>query len=418
MKTILIITLTLITGFLLGWLANEFVKPLLFTRNNTGNNMTTSTVINEPFFSQTNEIQSNNSEYCNCSDSNNFNYENITDFKSTESEFIKRLGNYQFFEAVALFKNISHHGDPQQSKLKKYLISFLNSLLAEGKDEAFIELTDIYLIEFYDDIDILLSLAKFNQKMRYYWEVVNLLQRIRAYAYKTNDLIKIDDFYNNFIAIADANLIEQTQTGELIYLYNYIENVGLLTEPNKLRLAELYIIDGDDYLGREHLIQLLANPQLKEKAQEILDNLDLQNPDFVEQQDKERMVFTDKIPLIKKGAHYLVSIQISDNKVNLIIDTGASITTLMKTSFDQIKGNINYKELGSRMFNTANGISKGKIYNIDQLQLGEFTFNNIDISVLDFQIGNNADGLLGMNTLRYFRFEIDQENSTLLLKQR
>ena len=43
--------------------------------------------------------------------------------------------------------------------------------------------------------------------------------------------------------------------------------------------------------------------------------------------------------------------------------------------------------------------------------------NNTQIAVLEFDMNQGVDGLLGMNVLGQFRFQIDQENTQLLLSR-
>ena len=49
---------------------------------------------------------------------------------------------------------------------------------------------------------------------------------------------------------------------------------------------------------------------------------------------------------------------------------------------------------------------------------GEQVLQNVDIAVLDFRPRGGVDGLLGMNVLRHYRFEIDQDRDVLRLQRR
>jgi predicted aspartyl protease len=70
------------------------------------------------------------------------------------------------------------------------------------------------------------------------------------------------------------------------------------------------------------------------------------------------------------------------------------------------------------LFNTANGITQGAIYQADQLSLGAYVLRDVKLAVLDFQQNQGIDGLLGMNVLQHFRFEIDQDRQVIRLQQR
>ena len=124
------------------------------------------------------------------------------------------------------------------------------------------------------------------------------------------------------------------------------------------------------------------------------------------------------VAVTKRGDHFLVEVTLNRmSTVKLLIDTGASLTTLSHSSFvDLPQANFNYR--GSRMFNTAGGLTRGDIYRASSIELGEMQLNNIDIAVIDYPSASNVDGLLGMNVLRNYRFEIDQDDKLLHLQPR
>jgi predicted aspartyl protease len=100
-----------------------------------------------------------------------------------------------------------------------------------------------------------------------------------------------------------------------------------------------------------------------------------------------------------------------------MLDTGASVTILSRASFEQIdSGGFRYR--GSRLFNTANGVTQGDVYRISSITLGNSRLGGVEIAVLDYESATGVDGLLGMNVLRNYRFEIDQDQDVLYLHAR
>ena len=69
------------------------------------------------------------------------------------------------------------------------------------------------------------------------------------------------------------------------------------------------------------------------------------------------------------------------------------------------------------MFRTAGGVAQGTVYSVPELTLGTYQLTDTQIAVLDFELKPGVDGLLGMNILGQFRFQIDQENASLLLSR-
>jgi predicted aspartyl protease len=63
-------------------------------------------------------------------------------------------------------------------------------------------------------------------------------------------------------------------------------------------------------------------------------------------------------------------------------------------------------------------MTQGEIYHADSIQLGEIKIPDLEIAVLDFEPSDGLDGLLGMNVLRNYRFEIDQDKEVLYLSPR
>ena len=66
---------------------------------------------------------------------------------------------------------------------------------------------------------------------------------------------------------------------------------------------------------------------------------------------------------------------------------------------------------------SASGVVMGTVYSVPELSLGPYLMKNTRIAVLDFDVSRDIDGLLGMNVLGQFRFQIDQENARLLLSR-
>lgn len=60
----------------------------------------------------------------------------------------------------------------------------------------------------------------------------------------------------------------------------------------------------------------------------------------------------------------------------------------------------------------------GTVYSVPELRLGSYVITNSQIAVIDFDTSRGFDGLLGMNVLGQFRFQIDQDNAKLLLSSK
>tara|TARA_R110002153_G_scaffold10418_1_gene41145 strand:+ start:21021 stop:22193 length:1173 start_codon:yes stop_codon:yes gene_type:complete len=122
------------------------------------------------------------------------------------------------------------------------------------------------------------------------------------------------------------------------------------------------------------------------------------------------------VPLKKFGNHYVVEAQLSNNRVALLIDTGASVTAISEQYFDSLSSRYQGNYLGSFNIGTAGGNIMAKMYQFKELTINHVTVENLPVVILPMQSIENADGLLGMNFLREFDFKIDQRRSVMFIK--
>ena len=158
-------------------------------------------------------------------------------------------------------------------------------------------------------------------------------------------------------------------------------------------------------------------------AQKILQQLSEFNesPAQVEmllQKIEEMMLGESAIPLLKLGVHYVVNGQFDpQSPVNLMIDTGASLSVLSQIAFDNLPNWLNPIFSRQIEMNTAGGIVNAQVYTFEQFQISGYRVKSIEFAVMDLDTMKNADGLLGMNFLKHFVFQIDQENNQLILNK-
>ncbi|WP_149982188.1 retroviral-like aspartic protease family protein [Pseudoalteromonas rhizosphaerae] len=119
----------------------------------------------------------------------------------------------------------------------------------------------------------------------------------------------------------------------------------------------------------------------------------------------------DLVPLRPYGAHYLLDMQINDAlNTQLMIDTGASFTVLPNNVFQALRPIPDY--IDSLSINTANGQVIAKRYQLDSILIGQQYIENFEVLVID---NHSGYGLLGMNFLQLFKFNINQQTNQLEL---
>lgn len=239
-------------------------------------------------------------------------------------------------------------------------LSAFYELLQTDQPESLHRLTE-------NRIDTLLSASINNLTDIGAWELLsNMLERLRAFAPDNRDiLINLAEAYANQELF---NLMEST----LAYLPRHDKDV--------IRLREM------------------TRPA--------------QNPEQNSQQEME------VVPLSRVGEHYLVTATL-DEEVDavLLLDTGASTSVISEVLFNSLPSYIRPSFVGVYPVNTAGGRVSAPLYRFNSLSVGQSTVQDIAIIVLPVE-GIQGDGLLGMNFLRAFRFQLNQESNELLLTPR
>ena len=334
------------------------------------------------------------------------------------ASFKQQLSNHNYAAAIDTYQVSLATNDTGDLGLKPLLMEHIEMLISSSSQGQFTELTELYLSVFYDDIEVLLSLAKFNRSTGFLAEAAAVLHLVKSYAYTNRDKITVEATINDFISQVHTDLVSADDLFGLANIYQQMHRLNLLTPMHRLRQAQLSIQTGSMASAREILADLIQEPSVSAEAEQIM--LNHQQELSLGKGNKMAMKngYSDQIILARRGNQYLADLEIQDTKVALLIDTGASMTTLSQQAFQTLSNNHTFDLLGQRIFNTANGIAKGNIYQVDSLTLGRFTMAGIQIAVLDFSMPDGVDGLLGMNILANFRFHIDQKAQMLYLADR
>lgn len=128
------------------------------------------------------------------------------------------------------------------------------------------------------------------------------------------------------------------------------------------------------------------------------------------------------VALEKQREHYLVNGLVNNNKtIRLMVDTGASISVMSTQYFNSIKNRLAPTFIRNAKINTAGGYVDSPIYQFSSFAIADYRIPDMQFVVMDLENSGsktNGDGLLGMNFLKAFNFQIDQQNSRLLLKPR
>lgn len=123
------------------------------------------------------------------------------------------------------------------------------------------------------------------------------------------------------------------------------------------------------------------------------------------------------IPLAQVGKHFVVEVDInSEEGFKLLIDTGATFSVLKSTAVNRLMENTDLSDTQQEIqVNTANGSASSMMYTVEYFSVGGFYQENINIVEMELVNMDYADGLLGMDFLSRYQFEIDQDSHKLYL---
>ncbi len=365
----------------------------------------------------------------NISDSNNASVKNIafTDEspaiaqqysspgKAAVGIFSRLLNDRLYDEAMLLYEETVRLDQKTAVKLKSTLVDHLSNLSTIRNNTDFSELIERYLSIYYDDIDVLLLLAEFNQKNGSYLEAVDVYLLAKTYVYTDIDENNLLIHFNEFVKEIDSVYTIQKDWFSLVNFYSHINASGLMTSSYQYRQALAYLGFGDKAAATDHFKQLVDDSLVGEQASLALSRLS-GNAHEALTTDNAIHEISEKIALQQRGSQYLIDLTVGrEDTVKLLIDTGASMTTLSQASFYSLRSSADAVVQEKRMFRTANGVVQGTVYLAPEIMIGPYLLKDTKIAVLDFDMATGIDGLLGMNILTQFHFQIDQENKNLVL---
>ena len=138
----------------------------------------------------------------------------------------------------------------------------------------------------------------------------------------------------------------------------------------------------------------------------------------LERRINQRLQFAEGItvPLLKHGAHYVVEAQLSSGALRLLLDTGASITTLTPDAARRL--NLHYDLSRSISLATAGGLVSAPLIEVSGFMVGEAEVDRLQVGILPLVGADGFDGLLGMNFLQRFASSINQRDGVLHLKNK
>ncbi len=125
-------------------------------------------------------------------------------------------------------------------------------------------------------------------------------------------------------------------------------------------------------------------------------------------------LYEKTLQLSKRGEHFVVPLYSSNQRFNLLLDTGASTTVLSERAFTQLPSQLS-RFIGRYQINTAGGQVEAPVYLVQRFYFAGYSIEDTAVVVLPMDDFSEVQGLLGMNILKQFDFKLDQSLGRLWL---
>jgi len=322
---------------------------------------------------------------------------------SIEKQFTQLIEKNYFVQALQVYKNAVPEMQTKLFLIIRLQIDKLNKEL----DPGVLNLLDVFLQEYYDNTQLLIFEANALLLRNKEGQALSSFLLAKSYAKNNDEHIAISQQIHDFSKTSYKEFVkEKAWLKSINFFIQLIEN-----EPNfpfyHLCLAESYIKLGENDKAIRPLQWIKDDIVYGEKATELLDIITLNR-------------LSAGIELDKKGEQYIASSILSDYyEVKLLIDTGASYTSVPSLILMQLVQEQQAEKVGRNKIQTAGGLIEADIYKVKKMAIGGFSVNDIIVTELNLDTldgsQNEIDGLLGMNFLNLFYFTIDPITQQLFL---
>ncbi len=321
---------------------------------------------------------------------------NNTDDNITKDMFMVLLKKDLFYEAMDYYEEAE---EEKQASYRTILIGYFSKIQGANLFKAIAQMRYFIDIEEKSKV-VVFQLVNLFVKHNRYRQAITLLidfSYVAPYGDKTIIYSKIKSISTEYI----SKLLMAKDFEELIEFLKAQIDMGILSEFYAFELVQVYLVL-EKYEPAIALLEVLVQDEIyKERATQLLS--------LIEMKLEEQREYPIKIPLIRYGLHFLVNAYVDGSSVTLLLDTGASITTIdanLISNLKVLKENVT--------FHTAGGDISESIFQANSFSIAEVSLDNFRISGSSYP-SRNYDGLLGMNFFSKFKFKIDQDNAILLL---
>ena len=322
-----------------------------------------------------------------------------------QSHIEHALANGNSRELIDYFEQLNSANEADWRFALVYFKQQLSNFLQNDQPRPVIDFGTAFTTHHHDDAEISQLVAEAYLKADEPLQAIKAFYATKQQIDEASELERVSTQIHQLVYQYHSQLEQQQLWSDLLSLYEYL--VGAEPEYSQYYFSQAKLfIQLKDYSNASHALAYIVNdPQLGSEATKLMDYVD------------RALTGEVRIPITQQGSSYLVPVRLNRAfDLTLLIDTGASISAISAAKFRAISGEARPIFVEIQQISTANGVIKAPLYRFKQLALGNQIAEDVSFIVIDnFK---EADGLLGMNVLAQFNFQINQEDQVLLLNQR
>ena len=310
-------------------------------------------------------------------------------------------------EAVVLYRQELRSGGELTKQMRGRLISRIIRLIRLHRYQDAQQLIGAYLDSNAYDAEVLVLQAQLHNIVGRHLEALGNAYEAKIYGDRSIEEETIDQLINKILYEYETQLIDKKEWDSLVSLYSLVVEKDYSERQSSYyyKLAQAQFKLGDYHTALASLSQIIGHPLWNRKAQYF-------------QQTIEKFIEGDgsiAIPVKRVDPHkFLVIATINDSiEAELLIDTGASLSILRQNFIDEVE--LPIKDEEPLTLTTVSDIVEARTVKLDSFGINEIKFADMSVGVTEMPDDFIPDGLLGMDFLSKFEFNLDQEALTLYL---
>lgn len=277
-------------------------------------------------------------------------------------------------------------------------------LLSEGNIDLALEHFQRDLSELAQLPDLGAEVVSALMRNERYQEAIDLMYEQRLFVSFEQEVALLEQIHREVMRVEEV-LVGNGDIAGVIAFYEQLIYLEADYMPYYLSLAKWQLKAGNQLGAQQSLESVRHDIRYAEQVEKLEATL---AGDLVEDSNVK------VIPLIKKGRHFAVDVNVDGlTMARLMIDTGATMTVIKSSLLQSIDLSVDDSQEALELM-TANGPASGYRLVLNELGLGSELLRNVDVVSMPLK-SFEFDGLLGMNVLSQYEFKIDQAESVLYL---